>query len=84
MIYTEPFPQLCLVCVAYGTLTTQTRPRTLYHNRHVGDSSVPELENIIICEQCSNPVLFVLMTMLINPNYLEAYLSSEKEHLNSA
>ena len=36
MIYTEPFPPLCPVREAYGTLPTHTRPRTLYLDGHVG------------------------------------------------
>ena len=35
MIYTKPFPPLCSLCDAYGTLPTHTRPTTLYLDGHV-------------------------------------------------
>ena len=32
----EPFPPLCPVCEAYGTLPTHTLSKTLYFDGHVG------------------------------------------------
>ena len=39
-----------------------------------------ELENVTLCARCSNPALFALVTMYVNPNYLEVSHSSEKKH----